>query len=710
VPLVTANLVPCRSEDETEPLFGSRPDTIRGITNECPAGGPGYPRVRTRIPKWGRCDLPAVRLCGEEPGFGGPALLTRIGCDYLGGVYHGDGTDLPPPAGTGACTLPSGDVQYMTEVDCELADGVFAGEGVEAPPRGACCVAGVCSDMTEAACTAAGGIYKGDGTRCTPPEPDWSYWPQEESDYVNPDGLGSHRPPLPCDVPEWEPYPVSSSPPVIDKVKLFNVPRKITFTPIGGEPEFDRVAPLTVGRAGCGYSDAELAGVEPRITAAKFQELRAKQHDFDFHPERRKWWEPTRGMVIDIVAKLRGYYRLGIDNCSPVTQAYPGYDYSTWSTEPVPQVTVNRPLPWLLTIRIPLIVKAKKFASITGDQTCLLRLRYSNRLWGFADATHLNVPLVFCGSTSGAPWDEGMRWDALLMTEWHRDAYTIDDIGRNDLQAWYTRWADGPQMYYTNRKAPGVTLRWRNNRGHVSSGDDQQSDPYGDGHAVQNRYIRVYRKSDCSFGPPTIDYCEATENNPGGFGNPVGIMGRIQYGAFFDGEIDPWTYGGGAANGWPWERPEQFVGEDYADPLVTSESFTVPWMEQNTGGNPNYHYYNITEADEAGTVIGPQPRIEVTQRAVYPGWPDGYSHALAQQIYSEIWDDRLIGEISGFGGGYLRGRREHCFWLPELTYNPFAIPNQERRPFGPVFNWADPNGPHAADARCEICYESEVIG
>jgi FtsP/CotA-like multicopper oxidase with cupredoxin domain len=76
-----------------------------------------------------------------------------------------------PPAGVGACELPSGDCELLTPEECAAFGGTFLGIGTSCPPpTGGCMLPdNSCEELTAEECAALGGDYLGDGVPC--PEP-----------------------------------------------------------------------------------------------------------------------------------------------------------------------------------------------------------------------------------------------------------------------------------------------------------------------------------------------------------------------------------------------------------------------------------------------------------------------------------------------------------------------------------------------------------
>lgn len=116
-----------------------------------------------------------------QPGGDCLDVANESACDFLGGVWHGLGTEcctpgIPCTANCGACCSPDGSCQYDNNLQCAIAGHVFMGGGTDCSPNpctqpGACCMPnGSCqmaSQLGGADCTSAGGVYQGDGTSCS---------------------------------------------------------------------------------------------------------------------------------------------------------------------------------------------------------------------------------------------------------------------------------------------------------------------------------------------------------------------------------------------------------------------------------------------------------------------------------------------------------------------------------------------------------------
>lgn len=72
----------------------------------------------------------------------------------------------------GACCIGTGCLDPATPQDCISAGGIYAGDGSQcgalACAKGACCVAGVCSQEIESQCVSQGGTFQGVSTTCDP--------------------------------------------------------------------------------------------------------------------------------------------------------------------------------------------------------------------------------------------------------------------------------------------------------------------------------------------------------------------------------------------------------------------------------------------------------------------------------------------------------------------------------------------------------------
>lgn len=73
-----------------------------------------------------------------------------------------------PPAGAGACELPSGDCELLTAEECAELGGTFLGIDTSCPPpTGGCTLPdNSCEELTAEECAALGGTYLGDGVLC----------------------------------------------------------------------------------------------------------------------------------------------------------------------------------------------------------------------------------------------------------------------------------------------------------------------------------------------------------------------------------------------------------------------------------------------------------------------------------------------------------------------------------------------------------------
>ena len=114
----------------------------------------------------GACCSPLTGECVETLAFG---------CEELGGVFQGPGTDCDPnlcPPPVGACCIDGSCVPDQSEADCAGAGGQWAGALTECDADlcvlGACCVGDICvPDQSEANClSVTGAQWAGLFTHC----------------------------------------------------------------------------------------------------------------------------------------------------------------------------------------------------------------------------------------------------------------------------------------------------------------------------------------------------------------------------------------------------------------------------------------------------------------------------------------------------------------------------------------------------------------